>query len=152
MKKLSDCRVRLKLHATPEEVMRAVQTFQEFARQQGVTPRDAFELALALEESASNIVNHAYHRDSRHVFRVSFEHTASRVTLELRDNGPKFNPTLASSPASFAGADDHRPPGGWGIQLVRRYMDEIRYRREQGQNILVLTKRLALSTPGSGQD
>ena len=38
--------------------------------------------------------------------------------------------------------DDDRPAGGWGIQLVRRYMDEIHYRREAGENVLRLTKRL----------
>ena len=32
--------------------------------------------------------------------------------------------------------------GGWGIQLVRRYMDEIRYEREAGENVLRLSKRL----------
>jgi anti-sigma regulatory factor (Ser/Thr protein kinase) len=41
-----------------------------------------------------------------------------------------------------AAGDDDRPPGGWGIQLVRRFMDEIRYRRDGDENVLLLTKRL----------
>ena len=32
--------------------------------------------------------------------------------------------------------------GGWGLPLVRRFMDEIHYRRENGENILRLTRRL----------
>src|SRR5262249_27815322 len=41
---------------------------------------------------------------------------------------------------------DNRPPGGWGIQLVRRYMDEIRYTREANENVLRLTKHFGLTT------
>jgi anti-sigma regulatory factor (Ser/Thr protein kinase) len=41
--------------------------------------------------------------------------------------------------------DDSRPPGGWGIHLVRRYMDEIRYRREGDENVLRMIKRLQSS-------
>ena len=39
-------------------------------------------------------------------------------------------------------ADDDLPPGGWGIQLVRRYIEDIQYSRESGANVLRLTKRL----------
>jgi anti-sigma regulatory factor (Ser/Thr protein kinase) len=39
--------------------------------------------------------------------------------------------------------DDNRPPGGWGIQLVRRYTDEVRYTRAGGENVLRLIKRLS---------
>ena len=45
--------------------------------------------------------------------------------------------------AEPAADDDDRPPGGWGIQLVRRYTDEMRYTREAGENVLRLTKRLS---------
>ena len=132
----------LELHATPEEVMRAVETLQEFGRQRGVGERDLFGLALALEECASNIVNHALRRDPQQTFQVTIEHRLSEVFIELRDRGPEFDPTQAVEKAR---ADD-RPSGGWGIQLVRRYMDEIRYTREAGENVLRLTKRLRLTT------
>ena len=68
------------------------------------------------------------------------------MTIELRDRGPAFDPTQARA-AEPATGDDDRPPGGWGIQLVRRYMDEIHYRREAGENVLRLTKRLGPAGP-----
>jgi hypothetical protein len=45
-----------------------------------------------------------------------------------------------------AGDDDLL--GGWGIQLVRQNMDEVRYTRAGGENILRLTRRLASSAGG----
>jgi serine/threonine-protein kinase RsbW len=131
----------LELHATPEEVMRAVEALQEFGRKMQLGEREIFQLALALEECGSNIVNHAYARDPRQRFRVSIDHTKEAVTIELRDRGPEFDPTRVRVVERVAGEDD-QPPGGWGIQLVRRYMDEIIYRRENNENVLRLTKAL----------
>ena len=132
----------LELHATPEEVMRAVEALQEFGHERQIPDKALFGLALALEECASNIVNHALRRDARQTFRVTLQHIGSVMVIELRDRGPEFDPTQAPVSEKEAEADD-RPPGGWGIQLVRRYMDEICYAREAGENVLRLTKRLA---------
>jgi len=131
----------LELHATPEEVMRAVAAWQQFAQAQGVPEKTVFGLALALEECGSNIVNHALRRDARQRFRVTFAHAGNAMVIELRDRGPRFDPTQA--PLSAPAADDaDRPPGGWGIQLVRRYTDEVRYTRADGENVLRLTRSL----------
>ena len=131
----------LELQATPEEVMRAVETLQEFGQARQVPEKTLFGLALALEECGSNIVNHALRGDPRQKFQVVIERTGTAVTIELRDRGPEFDPTQARVVEPAAG-DDDRPPGGWGIQLVRHYMDEIRYAREGGENVLRLTKQL----------
>ena len=131
----------LPLKATPAEVMRAVETLEEYGREKSVGEKDLFALALALEECGSNIVNYALQRDPRQQFQVAIEHTENAITIELRDRGPAFDPTQARvvEPVSEAG---DREPGGWGIQLVRRYMDEIHYRREGDENVLRLTKHL----------
>ena len=132
----------LELQATPEEVMRAVEALRQFGQARKVPEKTLFGLALALEESGSNIVNHAYHRDPRQQFRVTIEQSESMITLELRDRGPEFDPTKTSQPEP-APDEDNRPPGSWGLQLVRRYIDEIHYRRELGENVLTLIKRFA---------
>jgi anti-sigma regulatory factor (Ser/Thr protein kinase) len=131
----------LELHATPEEVMRAVEALQEFGEARQIPAKILFGLTLALEECGSNIVNHGLQRDAEKTFRVSFDHTESAITIELRDPGPEFDPTL--KPSGEPKVDDDDPPGGWGIFLVRRYTDEIRYVRESGENVLNLTKVLS---------
>ena len=120
--------------------MRSVEALQEFAQAEGLSEKVVFGLALALEECGSNIVNHALQRDETQEFEVAFERMGGAFTIELRDRGPAFDPTAAS--VRKAEADDDDLPGGWGIQLVRRYVDEMRYERKPGENILRLTKRL----------
>src|SRR5688572_23687465 len=58
----------MQLHATPEEVMRAVEILQKFAQARGLPEKIIFALALALEECGSNIVNHALRRDAKKTF------------------------------------------------------------------------------------
>jgi anti-sigma regulatory factor (Ser/Thr protein kinase) len=131
----------MELHATPEEVMRAVEALDEFGRVEQVSENVMQGLTVALEECASNIVNHALKRDAQLKFCVTLEHRGGRLSIELRDPGPPFDPTAFSKPAPTE--DDE--PGGWGIQLVRRYTDAISYRREGAENVLLLTKSVGES-------
>ena len=136
----------LELHATSEEVMRAVEALREFGQANQVPEKPLFGLMLALEECGSNIVNHALRRDARQTFHVAIERLGAEITIELRDRGPGFDPTKVVVESQVG--DDERPAGGWGVQLVRHYMDEIRYTREADENVLRLTKRLSGSTEG----
>jgi anti-sigma regulatory factor (Ser/Thr protein kinase) len=130
----------LELNATPQEVMRAVEALQTFAQSRGIPDNVAYGLALALEECGSNIVNHALRRDPTRKFQIAFQLAGDTFVIELRDNGPEFDPTAA--PERALRAEDDDLPGGWGIPLVRRHTDAIQYRREFGENVLRLVKRL----------
>src|SRR4051812_15611433 len=105
--------MKLELHATPEEVMRAVETLEEFARSCKASDKTIFGLALSLEECASNIVNHALRRDARQKFTVEIEHVHDAIVIELRDAGPEFDPTAARNAQP---KEDEDVPGGWGLQ------------------------------------
>jgi sigma-B regulation protein RsbU (phosphoserine phosphatase) len=133
----------LELHATPEEVMRGVEVLQQFAHTQGVPEEAIFSLALALEECGSNIVNHALQRDAQKTFHVRLELAGNTFFIELRDRGPAFDPTAA--PRKLEAQDDDLP-GGLGIELVRRQMDDLRYARVGVENVLRLIKHLG-ATP-----
>jgi serine/threonine-protein kinase RsbW len=132
----------LELHATPGDVMRAVENLLETGRARQVPEQALAGMALALEECGSNIVNHALHRDACRTFRVTIGFSDQRIEVELRDAGDAFDPTMVA--AAEAEADDDRPPGGWGLFLVRRNTDEIQYRREHGENVLRLGKNFSL--------
>ena len=130
----------LDLHATPEEVMRAVEVLCGIGREHGIAEQEMFGLVLALEECCSNVVNHAFQRDHRQTFRVAIEYANGEMHIELRDRGPGFNPTCATVPIPHT-SDEERAPGGWGLELVRRHVDGIRYQRDGDENVLRLTKR-----------
>jgi anti-sigma regulatory factor (Ser/Thr protein kinase) len=133
--------MKLELQSTPEEVMRAVEALEAYGEEKEIPAKILFGLTLALEECGSNIVNHALKRDPNQTFSVTFAHSSTRITIELRDHGVEFDPTIAATSDGIA--DDDEPPGGWGIFLVRKYTDELHYTRENTENVLRLIKHLA---------
>ena len=135
----------LELQATPEEVMRGVGELQEFCRAQRVEEKAIYALMLALEEIASNVVNHSYRRDPLQTFHLSVQNSGDRIHVEVRDHGPAFDPLQSTRPA-FEGEDEDRPEGGWGIELVRHSIDDIQYAREGAENVLKMIKRIKPET------
>jgi sigma-B regulation protein RsbU (phosphoserine phosphatase) len=113
---------------------------QAYAQKRNLPERTIFGLALALEECGSNIVNHAFHGDAEKTFQVAFGESEGVFFVELRDRGPVFDPTSIADRELLAREDD--VPGGWGVHLVRNFMDDIHYTREGIENVLLLTKRL----------
>jgi sigma-B regulation protein RsbU (phosphoserine phosphatase) len=135
--------LQMRLRPTPEEVMRSVAQLQAFGREHRVDERTLHGLALALEECASNIVHHAGLDEAREYFEVEMERNDEGIAIELRDAGRAFDPTAAVTRESAPG-ESLRDDGGWGIELVRHYTDEVSYRRANDGNVLRLSKRLQL--------
>lgn len=117
----------------------------------GFAAGDVDEIVLALDEAVANIVEHAYEKSSLPVERrtldleVRFEDGG--LIFVLRDRGEPFDPTLAAA----VDLERHLASGskdGLGIHLMRRLMHEIRYRRSDDGNELVLVRRPG-SVPGA---
>ena len=59
----------------------------------------------------------------------------------LTDSGKAFDPTQAPDADITLSADD-RQIGGLGIFLIRKIMNEVKYERIDGKNVLTLEKEL----------
>lgn len=131
----------LELRATPADVMHGVECLGRFCSERHLPCKTTYALMLALEEMASNIVNHACQCDATQRFHLVLRHSGNEVTVELRDSGPAFDPLQACKPDLEQHTDD-RGIGGLGIHLVCHYMDDIRYTRVGSENVVRMTKRL----------
>ncbi len=100
-------------------------------------------LRLALEEAMVNVVNYAYAKGERGKInlKVKYEPKESLLHFELTDNGKPFDPTVAMEADLTLGVED-RPVGGLGIFLLKKCMDEVAYKRENGMNKLMMTKKI----------
>lgn len=63
------------------------------------------------------------------------------AALVLADTGKEFDPTMAPE-ADITLSADERKIGGLGIFLIRQIMNEVKYERIEGKNVLTLEKRL----------
>lgn len=98
------------------------------------------QIELALHEVCINIIRYGFPGRSGEIY-LKVTADEGEVKIEIRDNGIPFDPSGAGEPdleAKIRRGDR----GGYGIFLSRRLMDEFDYRREDGENILRLSKRI----------
>ena len=132
----------LNLKNDPAEIARLAPLVTEFCARRGLAEATAAQLNLALDETITNIIAYAYDDAGEHEITVRISVVAGALTAEVIDDGREFDPLLVAAPDPAAPLAERRV-GGLGIHLVRRLMDDIRYRREGARNHLVLAKRIA---------
>ena len=101
-----------------------------------------FKIELSVEEAVDNVVQYAYDGGIGWLEAgTSLDDKSLVLTIELRDAGVPFNPLEKDDPDITLSAKE-RPVGGLGIYLCKQMMDSISYRYEDGNNVLVMTKRV----------
>ncbi len=113
----------------------------EIARNGGFSDKDVYNIQLATDEAASNIIEHAYENRSDGVLDLSCGVKGDRITIVLIDYGESFDPSEVPLPDLKADLSD-RKIGGLGIFLMRKLMDEVHYEpRPDKSNVLTMSKR-----------
>ena len=123
-----------------------IPTLAEWVETIGLPQELNMPINLALEEAVSNVMLYAYPEKSGQVlveFNKAVSHQPSAVSLifTITDSGIPFDPTQQEDPDVTQNAEE-RPIGGLGIFLVKQIMDEVRYERKDGKNVLTLVKRM----------
>ncbi|MCW8984477.1 MAG: ATP-binding protein [Thermoanaerobaculales bacterium] len=115
---------------------------ETFADGQEIDEKTAFCINLVVEELFTNMVRHNQGGGDR--ITVSLERRNDRVHLELVDiDVEPFDPNTAEVPPVDAGIAERRP-GGLGIYLVRKMVDDLNYNYEpEGRRMrITVTKTL----------
>ena len=97
---------------------------------------------MAVEEIFVNIAHYAYAAGGGTAeITARTEGDPVEAVIEFRDAGVPYDPLSRPDPDVTLSAEDRRI-GGLGIYMVKKSMDEVRYRNEAGRNILTIRKRL----------
>ena len=104
-------------------------------------PDVVFNLNLVLEEAVVNVINYAYPKEEHQYIYLSAHLHEDSIVFVLTDTGKEFDPTLAPE-ADINLSADEREIGGLGIFLIRQIMNEVKYERIDGKNVLTLGKKL----------
>jgi serine/threonine-protein kinase RsbW len=115
-----------------------------------MTEREAWHVQLAVDEAATNIIQHAYGESGEGTLDLSWDIDAGVLTIILRDQGTPFEPAAVPVPDIHSSFEE-RQAGGLGIYLMNKLMDDVEYRFAVGSNELTLRKRFAEPTVASEQ-
>jgi anti-sigma regulatory factor (Ser/Thr protein kinase) len=102
----------------------------------------AFSMNLALEEIVTNIINHGYGGREEYEIIIRFSLEKHNLRIQIKDSAPEFNPLEAHVPDDLDKPLEERNIGGLGIHLVKKFTDNVSYRRSKNKNIVTLLKNL----------
>jgi anti-sigma regulatory factor (Ser/Thr protein kinase) len=110
----------------------------------GFDAATADQVALAVDEAASNCVEHAYRGAADRRVRMEFEDRGGELRIDVIDDGLKVDP--GSFPqVDLARYGRERRKGGLGLHLMGKIMDSVTFRRASRRNVCCLVKRKAVA-------
>ena len=113
----------------------------KIAREGGFSEKDVYNIQLATDEAASNMIEHSYENIPDGVIDLSCGMESEQIRIVLIDYGEPFDPSAIPMPDLKADLSD-RKIGGLGIFLMRKLMDEVHYEpRVDKSNVLTMIKR-----------
>ena len=132
----------LKIDAVPENLDTVLDFVNAELETMESSPKVRHHVAIAVEEIFVNIAHYAYNPEvGAACVRVSVSAASSVAELRLvfEDSGKPYNPLERADPDITASVQD-KPIGGLGILMVKKIMDTVEYRYENGINQLTMTK------------
>jgi anti-sigma regulatory factor (Ser/Thr protein kinase) len=129
----------IEVSARLENLYKCVELVSSCAEKHGFAKSVVNKIELATEEAVVNIFHYAYRGCEGDVEISCMTGNEDLFLIEITDSGIPFNILNAPEPHFSADTDIPRHGiGGLGIFMIKSLMDEIKYRREAGKNILTL--------------
>ncbi len=104
--------------------------------------KTVIQINVAIDELFSNIVHYGYpDRKGPVTVKVVEKESPHAVCVRFEDEGIPYNPLQKEDPDVSLSADE-RQLGGLGIFMVKKTMDDLKYKYENGKNIMTIIKNL----------
>ncbi|MBR5620003.1 MAG: ATP-binding protein [Clostridia bacterium] len=130
----------LTVEAALENLEQATAFVDAFLEARDCPMRTQMQIDLCVEEIFVNIAHYAY-QGKTGTAEIRLSEADGIVELTFLDSGMPYDPLKKEDPDVTLSAEK-RQIGGLGIFLVKKSMDSVSYRFENGQNILTMTKAI----------
>lgn len=124
------------------ELRRLSHFVEHFSAAHGLSEDDAANINLVLDEIVTNVMRHGYEDRGEHEIHVTLGFDRGVAEIEVRDDGKAFDPFTQAPPPKLDVPIEERPIGGLGVYIVRELVDTTAYRREDGRNVVTMTKKI----------
>ena len=133
---------RLTLEARLDNLDEVLSFIDERLEKAGCPVKTQMQLDVAVEEIYVNIAHYAY-TPGRGMAEIGIDISGDPLQAEIEfiDSGVEFDPLKKPDPDVTLSAAE-RQIGGLGIYMVKKSMDHVSYKREDGKNIFVIKKIL----------
>jgi serine/threonine-protein kinase RsbW len=107
------------------------------------------QLALAVDEASSNVIEHAYGGAGDRAFELRFWDEGGDLRIDVVDDGSAVDPRAVPEVDLQRYASERRR-GGLGMHLMARIMDSVTFRRGARRNVCCMVKRKPPRAGGGG--
>ncbi len=108
----------------------------EEAKEAGLNDDNVYAIQLAVDEACSNIIEHAYLGDDNGEIICECNILNDSFEVILKDNGKSFNPDSIPEPKIGVPLEKLELRGA-GLYLIRKLMDEVEYRHNEGEGTIL---------------
>ena len=134
---------RLEIEATTENLYSVLNFIDEKLEEYECSMKAQMQIDIAVEEIFVNIANYAYDKEAPGTAQITIELMQDNMlNITFTDSGIPYDPLAKDDPDVTLNVEE-RPIGGLGIFMVKKSMDDMQYRYEDGHNILTLIKKIA---------
>jgi serine/threonine-protein kinase RsbW len=110
----------------------------------GFDAKTANSLALAVDETCTNLIRHAFKNNHDKDINISIEFSGNDFIITIRDRAESFNINTAPE-VNLKEYLKKMKSGGLGIQIIKMVIDDIKYipkKSANSNNTLILKKHL----------
>ncbi|MCD4699627.1 MAG: ATP-binding protein [Phycisphaerae bacterium] len=134
-----DSSIKLSIASTPAHLPVVRSAVESVCKLMGFDEATRGDIVLAVDEALANVIKHAYQGSNDKPIEITLRSIGGDKTtlqVELRDWGRQVDPDAMKS----RDLDDIRP-GGLGVHIMERCMDEVKYAHApDGGTLLTLVK------------
>lgn len=129
-------------NATIDDVTKVTEFIEGELEKINCPMKTVIQINIAIDEMFSNIVKYGY-PDAPGPVTVRFigKEQTNSIYVRFEDEGIPYNPLTKEDPDITLSAEE-RNIGGLGIFMVKKTMDDIKYKYEDGKNILTIMKKI----------
>ncbi len=114
----------------------------------GFDEAQADQLALAVDEASTNVIEHAYRGAPDRRIELRFDARGDELRVEVVDDGEAVDPRAVPQVDLRRYASERRT-GGLGMHLMGRIMDTVTFRRTARGNVCCMVKRKPAARRGA---
>ncbi|MBP3645982.1 MAG: ATP-binding protein [Clostridia bacterium] len=131
----------LTLEAAIENIAQVTEFINARLETVGCGTRTQRLIDVAIDELFSNIARYAYApQTGMATIRIDVNQELRTVEISFLDAGIPYNPLTHEDPVSGLTCKE-RKEGGFGIYIVKKSMDDIRYEYADGYNVTTIVKK-----------
>ena len=115
-----------------------VELTKHFVTLQHFQPSCTQQIALAVDEAITNVIEHSYGFKKDKEIRLEYYTSADGLKIKIVFSG--IPPAFEDEELNLGAMIKKKRKGGLGVQLIKKIMDSVEYRTENGTNICEMVK------------